>query len=110
MSNTTYTMIPAFILKALSECISAGVVPRVREGAGGNSHSVWFIKFTVTQERKGHMNKLHDFEVKVTSSYSMKFLEFTPFSGPSPKFDGLSSWPTMGECLAAAKTAVAAMD
>lgn len=107
--TTTYTIIPAFIMGALSECAAAGLVPSIREGHGGNSHSSWFIKFTVRQERKGHFDKLHDFEVKVVSSYSQQFLEFTPFSGPGCRFDGLSTLRTMSECIRWALADVAAM-
>lgn len=109
MSTTTYTCIPAFILAALAECANAGLVPSVREGHGGNSHSTWFIKFTVRQERKGHYDKLHDFEVKVTSSYGQQFLEFTPFAGPGRRFDGLSTLRTMSECIRWAMADVAAL-
>jgi len=108
--SETYTMIPSFILEALSECLQAGVVPSVCEGRGGNSHSVWYIKFTVRQERGGSYDKLHDFEVKVTSSYSQGFLDFTPFTGPSARFDGLGGGlRSMRECVEAAKADVAAL-
>jgi hypothetical protein len=106
-TSVPYTLVPAFILEALSECLSFGIEPSLRAGEGGNSHSVWFIKFTVRQENTGGFRKLHDFEVKVTRSYQ-QFLEFTPFSGPSPRFDGLLQWRSMRECIKAALDDVAA--
>ncbi len=106
----TYTTLPAFIMSALAEVSAAGMVPSVRAGAGGNSHSVWFIKFTVRQQVEGRYDKLHDFVVKVTSSYSQQFLEFTPYSGPAECFDGLSTWRSMGECIRAALKSVEVVD
>lgn len=96
-------MIPAFILAALQQCLEAKVVPSIRAGQGGNSHSVWFISFTVFDGRK-----LHDFEVRVNSSYSQKFLDFLCFSGPG--FDGLIERRSMADCVALAKANVDALD
>lgn len=95
-------MIPAFILAALQQCLESKVVPSIRQGEGGNSHSVWFISFTVFDGRK-----LHDFEVKVTSSYSQQFLDFCCYSGAG--FDGLIERRTMADCVALAKANVAAL-
>lgn len=101
-----YTITPAFIIRALGECIAADVVPSIREGQGGNNHSTWFIKFSVRVDRDGGMSQYHDFEVKVTSSYQ-KFLEFTLFSGPG--FDGLTELRSMADCVARAREYVAAI-
>ena len=103
-----YTTIPSFILTALQQCAAAGVVPSVREGQGGNSHSVWFIKFAIRVDRDGHMSKYYYFEVKVTSSYSQQFLDFTPFSG-GKDFDGLTNRRSMAECLMLAQANVEAL-
>ncbi len=102
-----YTTIPAFIVKALNESIEAGVVPSIRAGQGGNSHSVWFIKFSVRIDREGRMSKYHDFEVKVTSSYSQQFLDFTLFKGEG--FDGLTEMRSMAACVARARANVEAL-
>lgn len=102
-----YATTPAFIIRALSECIAAGVVPSICEGTGGNSHSTWFIKFAVRVDREGGMSQYHDFEVKATSSYGQKFLSFTPFSGPG--FDGLTELRSMADCVARAREYVAAI-
>lgn len=67
--------IPRFILAALGECLDAGLVPSIRQGTGGNSHSVWFISFNIYDGKKHHA-----FEIKTTSSYS-QFLEFSCFDG-----------------------------
>lgn len=73
---TTQTVqIPRFILTALGECLDQGIVPSIRQGSGGNSHSVWFISFNIFDGKKHHA-----FEIKVTSSYS-QFLEFSCFDG-----------------------------
>lgn len=101
-----YTITPVFIVVALSECIDADVVPSIRAGHGGNSHSVWFIKFRIWVDLEGYMSKYHDFEVKVTSSYSQKFLGFTLFKGEG--FDGLTEMRSMADCVARAKSNVAA--
>jgi hypothetical protein len=102
-----FTLIPAFIVQALTECLNAGVVPSIRAGQGGNSHSVWFIKFSVRVDREGHMSRYHDFEVMVTSSYSQKFLDFTLFKGQG--FDGLTEMRSMASCIAQAKANVPAL-
>lgn len=102
-----FTTTPAFIVKALSECIESGVVPSIRAGQGGNSHSTWFIKFSVRVDREGHMSKYHDFEVKVTSSYSQQFLDFDLFKGEG--FDGLVVMRSMADCVNRAKANVAAL-
>lgn len=101
-----YTITPDFIVNALLESTSAGVVTSVRAGQGGNSHSVWFIKFCVRVDRDGQLSKYHDFEVKVTLSYQ-KFLDFTLYSGLG--FDGLTDMRSMAECVARARANVAAL-
>lgn len=102
-----YTTIPAFIVKALSESIEGGVLPSIRAGQGGNSHSVWFIKFMIRVDRDGKMSKYHEFEVKVTSSYSQQFLDFTLFKGEG--FDGLTEMRSMADCVARARANVEAL-
>lgn len=92
----SYVTIPRFILKALTECLDAGVVPSVRSGQGGNSHSVWLISFTVN-----HDGKLHEFTVRVTSSYSQQFIDFVCFCGPG--FDGLITLRSMADCVVRAR-------
>ena len=99
MSNA-YTIIPAFIASAINDCIEAGVVPIIRSGEGGNSHSVWFIKFNIRVDAEGRMSKYHEFEVKITSSYQ-RFLEFTLFSGEG--FDGMTQVRSMADCLTTAR-------
>lgn len=90
-------MIPKFIITALAQCLDAGVVPSIRHGQGGNSHTVWIVSFTLQEET----GKLHDFEVRVTSSYSQQFLDFLPFSGLG--FDGLQDYRSMADCVELAK-------
>jgi len=104
MTTKTFTIIPRFILAALHDVADEKLVPSVREGEGGNSHSVWFIKFTISERRADAFDKLHDFVVKVTSSYSQQFLEFTPYSGAG--FDGTVSLASMRQCIEAARAAV----
>lgn len=102
-----YTTIPAFIVKALSESIEAGVTPSIRAGQGGNSHSVWFIKFSLRVDQDSQLSKYHDFEVKVTSSYSQQFLDFTLLKGEG--FDGLTEKRSMADCVARARKNVEAI-
>jgi len=102
-----FTTAPAFIVKALAECIEAGVVPSIREGLGGNSHSIWFVKFSVRVDREGCMSKYHSFTVKITSSYSQQFLDFTLFEGEG--FDGHTTMRSMADCVARARANVEAL-
>lgn len=73
MSNSV--IIPKIILAALAECLEAGLVPSIRSGAGGNSHSIWVVSFSILSGAK-----LHEFEVRIVSSYA-SFLEFSAHSG-----------------------------
>lgn len=79
----SYTLIPQLILNALQVCLPAGLVPSVRSGQGGDSHSVWFVKFMVRKAHPGHYDKLHAFEVPVPSSYSQQFLNSPPSLVPA---------------------------
>jgi hypothetical protein len=75
ITSTQNVTIPRVILAVLGECLDAGLVPSIRQGTGGNSHSVWFISFNIYDGKKHHL-----FEIKTTASYS-KFLEFYCFYG-----------------------------
>jgi hypothetical protein len=99
--SAEYTQIPKFIVDILEQCLDAGIVPSIRSGARGNSHSVWFIKFTQTRyNAKKYCGEVQTFEVKITSSYN-KFLDFTLFSGPG--FDGIETVPNITRAIMLAR-------
>lgn len=73
-------------------------MPSLRAGIGGNSHSTWFISFSILDG-----SKLLDFEIKITSSYG-KFLEMTAYSGL--KFDGLSQYQSAADFVKLARSSL----
>lgn len=102
-----YVMIPAFIVTALDQSVKAGVVPSIREGAGGNSHSTWLVKFSIYVDGDGgRMSKYHDFEVKITSSYSQKFLDFALYGDDAPSL-AMAEFKSMADCVGFARSYVA---
>lgn len=88
--------IPNFIHTILGDFLNCEVVPKLRSGIGGNSHSTWFISFSILDG-----SKILDFEVKVTSSYG-KFLELTAYSGL--KFDGVMQYQCAADFVKLARS------
>lgn len=89
-------IVPKFIHEILGEFLNCDVVPRLRAGIGGNSHSTWFVSFSILDG-----SKILDFEVKITSSYG-KFLELTAYSGP--KFDGFTQYKSAADFIKLARS------
>ena len=102
MSKPAAVLIPKFILTQLQACMDAGVVPSIRQGEGGNSHSVWYIGFGLIDKRvQKYYGVSTSFEVKITSSYSQQFLDIVGHDGPG--FDGFIEFTSIGAAVAAAR-------
>ena len=77
----SYTITPQFIIDTLQECLNAGIVPSIRQGKGGNSHTSWFVEFGLLAN-----GRVRSFYVKITSSYGLS-ADFCGFS-----FDGFNEF------------------
>ena len=89
-------IIPNFIHAILGEFLDWEVIPKIRYGIGGNSHSTWFISFSILDG-----SNLLNFEVKITSSYG-QFLEMTAYSGL--KFDGFTQFARAADFVKLARS------
>lgn len=93
-------LIPKVIFNLLGDVLNANLVPSIREGQGGPSHSVWVLSFQIADAQ----NNLHRFEVKLTSSYQ-QFLDLRP---KGLGFDGLTQFERMDAVIKAARENIAA--
>jgi hypothetical protein len=96
-----YVMTPKFVVDALADCLRADVVPEIRTGQKGNSHSVWHIRFQIRADRPKACSVYTEFEVKITSSYQ-KFIEFEFIKG---NIDGSLLIRSMSEAVNMARCA-----